>query len=77
MENYENEPIEPTEDDAYFSDSGPLGSRTSLNIGGKFIGEYRCIEDAEKAYKRWCKANNYTPMLWIVSDHGNISEYQF
>ena len=61
----------PDEEDIFFSSSGPLGSKTTLSAGGKFVGEFNSHEEAEEAAKAWMKKNNFFPNAWIVSDHGN------
>lgn len=71
----EDEEFTPDDEDCYLSDSGPLGSRTSVSCGGKFIGEYKTESAAAKAVKAWMKKEKYYPSIWKVSDHGNISPY--
>ena len=66
-----DEPMQPEDDDCFYSPSGPLGSRTSVSCGGKFIGEFRSDEEALQAIKDWQDKNNYYPNIWYVSDHGN------
>ena len=66
----------PEEDDAIFTDSGPLGSKTSLSIGGKHIGEFNSHEEAEKALVEWINHHKYYPNIWIISDHGNAHKTQ-
>lgn len=70
----EDEP-QPDEEDIFFSDSGPLGARTSLVAGGKFLGEFSDFEEAEEAALKWVEKSNYYPNAWIVSDHGNVELY--
>jgi transposase-like protein len=71
----ETEENEPQEDDMYLTPSGPLGSKTSVSVEGKFLGEYNSEEEAVKAIKEWIDKNNFYPNIWYVSDHGNISPY--
>ena len=66
-----NEHLEPESHDCFFTSSGPLGSRTSVSINEKFIGEYSSQDDAEEAARCWIEDNNFYPNCWIVSDHGN------
>lgn len=66
---------QPQEDDAYLSPTGALGSKTSLTIDGKFIGEFESDEKAEEAINEWVKKNNFFPNVWYVSDHGNVHPY--
>jgi uncharacterized membrane protein (UPF0127 family) len=68
----DEEEFEPEEDDIFIQDSGPLGSRTSVSAGGKFLGEFKTEEEAEEAIKEWMEANQWYPNVWKVSDHGNI-----
>lgn len=72
---YDDEEIEPDEEDIYISDSGRLGSQTSVSAGGKVIGEFDDLDDAEKAIKVWMKKNRYYPNVWYVDDHGGIELY--
>jgi hypothetical protein len=63
----------PSDGDYILSDSGPLGSLTSASVvGGKFIGQYRSDEDAERAVLADMDRNQFWPSVWYVSDHGNI-----
>jgi hypothetical protein len=66
---------EPQEDDMYLSDSGPLGSKTSVSVNQNFLGEYNSEEEAVKAIKEWINKNKFYPNIWYVSDHGNIIPY--
>jgi len=66
-----DEEFEPEESDAYIVPCGNLGSKTSLSIEQKFIGEYSSDDEAIEAFKEHCKTNQYWPNLWQVSDHGN------
>ena len=74
-EDDENEEVEPDEEDAFLSPCGYLGSKTSLSVGGKFIGEFKDDEAAEKALVDWIIKNNWHPAVWMVSDHGNVHRY--
>ena len=67
-----SEPEPDFESDAFIESTGPLGSRTSLSIEQKFIGEYSNDIEAIKSFKEWCAENSYFPTLWSVSDHGNV-----
>ena len=72
----EDESNEPDEGDAFLSPTGPLGSRTSLSVDEKFIGEYASDEKAEEALVNWIIKNQYYPNIWYVSDHGNVGPYE-
>ena len=65
------EPVEPDDDDCFYSPSGSLGSKTSVRCGGKFIGEFNSDEEALEAIRNWQDKNKYWPNIWFVSDHGN------
>lgn len=65
----------PDESDAFLSPSGPLGSKTSLSVDGKHIGEFDSDEKAEDALVNWMLKNNYFPSVWYISDHGNEHPY--
>lgn len=60
------------DEDYFFSPSGPLGSRTSLSGGGKFIGEFSSDEEAIAAAHADMDKNGYYPNLWQVDDHGGV-----
>lgn len=64
-----------SEDDAYLSPSGHLGSKISLSIGGKHIGEFKSNDEAEDAFAAWVNKNKFFPNIWYVSDHGNVHQY--
>lgn len=66
---------EPMEGDAFLAPSGPLGSRTSLSVDGKHIGEFNSDKEAEEALVKWINKNKHSPSVWYVSDHGNVSPY--
>ena len=70
-----NEEDQPSEDDAFLAPSGPLGSKTSLSIEQKFIGEFSSDEEAEEAIVEWINKNKVWPGIWYVSDHGNVHPY--
>ena len=63
---------EPEDDDVFMQPSGSLGSRTSVNAGGKFLGEFSSDEEAEAAIKDWMEENHFYPNVWKISDHGNV-----
>lgn len=58
--------------DAFLTSTGPLGSRTTLSIEGRVIGEYTEHSEAINAFKLYCETSSYWPNLWSVSDHGNV-----
>jgi len=70
-EEFESE--EPQEDDAFLEPSGPLGSRTSVSVGGEHLGEFGSDEEALQALKVWMEKNSFYPNVWQVSDHGNVA----
>jgi hypothetical protein len=57
-------------EDAIMSPSGYLGSKISVSIEGKHIGEYDSEDDAENAIKAWMKKNKFYPNVWYIDDHG-------
>jgi hypothetical protein len=72
----EGEPEEtPMEGDAFLAPSGPLGSRTSLSVDGKHVGEFKSDKEAEEALVKWINKNKHSPSVWYVSDHGNVNPY--
>ena len=75
-DNYDSEPEGPSEDDIIISDSGSLGSRTSVSAGGRHIGEYKSTEEAEKAIVDWINKNKWYPAIWYQDDHGGIESYK-
>jgi hypothetical protein len=63
---------EPCAEDYAISDSGTLGSLYSVGIvEGKFLGEYKTLEEAEAAIRADMEGSNYFPNVWMISDHGN------
>ena len=71
----EPEEDKPSEDDAFFAACGYLGSKTSVSVGGKHIGEFKSEKEAEEALVTWINKNNFYPNIWQVSDHGNVHPY--
>lgn len=67
---------EPSEDDAFFSPCGPLGSKTHLSVNNKSIGEFKSDRDAQKALVDWINKNKFYPNIWYVSDHGNVHPHE-
>ena len=66
------EQFEPCEGDYTMTPCGPLGSRIGVGqVGGKFIGEFRTDEDAEKFIRDRMEREKFWPNVWWVSDHGN------
>jgi len=72
MEIDEEEEINPDEEDVFFEDNGNLGTKTSVSAGGKFLGEFQSMEEAEEAVLEWMEENQFYPNCWYISDHGNI-----
>lgn len=70
---FENEII--YDEDAFLYSTGPLLSKTSVSIDGKYLGEFKTEELAVDAIKKYMHQNNFYPNVWYVSDHGNISIY--
>jgi len=71
-----DEPNEPDEGDYILSDSGPLGSRTSVGVyPGRHVGEFDSTEDAEDAVRAEAHKEQFWPDVWFVSDHGNATCY--
>lgn len=68
---------QPSDDDAFFAPCGQLGSRTSLSVDGKHIGEFKTFDDAEDALITWINKNKFYPTMWQVSDHGNYEPHTF
>jgi hypothetical protein len=62
----------PSEDDIFMQDAGPLGGRTSVSAGGKFLGEFPTEDEATMAIQAWMEENQFYPNVWKISDHGNI-----
>ena len=68
------EDMEPSPEDYTISDSGPLGSRTSVGqIEGKHLGEFNSDEEAIAAIRADMEKHQFYPNVWRVSDHGNWS----
>jgi hypothetical protein len=77
----EEENVEPIEDepvdgDFMLSDSGTLGGQTSVSeVGGRFIGEFNTLEEAEAAIKAKMEKDNWFPSIWYQDDHGGVMPY--
>jgi len=67
---------EPCEDDAFLWSSGELGSKTSLSIENKPMGQFDTDEAAEAALVAWINKNKVRPCIWFVDDHGGINPYE-
>jgi len=65
----------PDSEDIFLSDTGYLGSQTSVSAGRKHLGIFNSSEDAEKAIFNWIGKHNYRPNIWQISDHGNVHPY--
>ena len=67
---------EPTEGDYVLSDSGPLGSKTSVSeVGGAFLGEFSSNEEVDAFIKERMEKEQFWPSVWYMSDHGNVEPY--
>ena len=62
---------EPFEEDAFLWDTGPLGTKTSVSVEGKSLGEFDTRDEAEDALREWGRENKFYPTVWFISDHGN------
>jgi len=71
-EDPDDEPDEPTGKDAYYKDSGPLGAKTSLSLGRRFLGEFNTEDEAFIYLRTLAKYENVFPNVWYISDHGNL-----
>lgn len=75
IEVYEIEPDEneePQDGDYVMSDSGPLGSHTTVSIvGERIMEEFSSMEEAEEAIREDMRFEDFYPSVWILSDHGN------
>jgi hypothetical protein len=63
---------EPSENDYVMSSSGHLGSKTTVSVDGKKLGEFSSEEEAEKAIKADMKKQNYFTNVWFQDDHGGF-----
>lgn len=66
---------EPEGCDGFVQPCGNLGSKLSLTIEQKFIGEFNDESEVKNAAHEWSDKNNYYPNFWFVSDHGNIQAF--
>jgi hypothetical protein len=73
----ENEEDQPDDYDAYFSPAGSLGSQISVSVNMKHIGTFKSTDEAEKALLAYLDKKNFFPNVWEVSDHGNVSKYEW
>lgn len=58
--------------DAVIFDVGWLGSKYSLSIEAKHIGEYSNYDETIVAYKNWCLKNQVFLDLYYIDDHGGV-----
>lgn len=66
------EQVEPTEGDFTITPCGRLGGKSALGrVGGRFIGEFDCDDDAAREAQRIMTAESWFTNVWLVSDHGN------
>jgi DNA-directed RNA polymerase subunit RPC12/RpoP len=56
--------------DAFYTPSGPLGSRTSASFGTEHLGVFDSDEAALDAIRRRGKMDSYFPSVWFIDDHG-------
>jgi len=67
---------EPVDGDYMISDSGSLGSKTSVSeVGGRFLGEFNSMDDAEDFILARMESQQFWPGVWHMSDHGNIAPH--
>jgi hypothetical protein len=70
----QEEEIEPDYDNDCFIEC--TGSKFNVSCFGKHIGVFVEQEDADAAIKNCLRGSpNFSPSIWFVSDHGNISSY--
>jgi hypothetical protein len=71
---YESENQQPDSEDYVLTDSGYLGSKTSVSIvDGGFFDEFDSEDDALDAIKEQMDVEQFYPSVWKVSDHGNYT----
>ena len=67
------EEIEPSPGDYILSDSGPLGSKTSVSVHEEgFLDEFDTEEEAEAFIVDRMESERFWPSVWYVDDHGGI-----
>lgn len=65
--------MEPSPSDYIMSDSGTLGSKTSVSSeDGGFLGEFDTNDEALEAIKQDMEKNKIYSDVWQMSDHGNL-----
>lgn len=65
---------EPEEEDYIISNSGTLGSRTSVSIfGGKHLATFGDEEDAENFLRKRMDQESFYPKVWFADDHGDYT----
>lgn len=64
------EGITPDESDAFYWPSGPLGSRTSASMDGRYLGEFSTDRRARAAIRLEMSRTRFWPNVWHVDDHG-------
>lgn len=73
-EYYEDEPMEPEQDDIYIRSNG---FEYNVSAEGRHIGTFGDIDDAEYEVQRWMDQHGFYPNVWFVDDHGGIELHTF
>jgi hypothetical protein len=73
IESAYGDPEEPSDGDYVLSDSGPLGTKTSVSEhGARHLGEFETEDEALEFIRARMKVEKFWPTVWRVSDHGNL-----
>jgi hypothetical protein len=66
----DNIPEPDFENDAFYSPSGRLGSKTSASFCQRHLGEFDSDDEALDAIRKQGKQENWFPNVWFIDDHG-------
>jgi hypothetical protein len=69
---YPDEPEQPEDDDYIMYDTGHLGGRTGVSVGGREVGTFSDQENAEEWILRQMDKDQFWPNVWYQDDHGGI-----
>lgn len=69
-------PDEPDDEDYILSDTGTLGTKTSVSIGSDYLGTFDSEDEALRYISERMTHTGFYPSVWYVNDHGNITELE-
>lgn len=61
---------EPSGEDIFISDCGPLGCKNQAVYCGKVIAMSNDRVQIERMVKAWMNESQFWPCVWYIDDHG-------